>query len=127
MLVSPCPSAQLVVDCFRWRQEDSRRNALGAYAYWEQRKRGVSQTGDPAAGGMVGQTRLVAAFGIDFRTLPAWQKFGTGVFWETHEKEGRNPLTGESVMTTRQRLRREEMGCTAAKRCGRFVRGFLQD
>ncbi len=42
--LSLLPSDDLVVDYFRWRQEDSRRNALSAYGYWEQRKRGISVT-----------------------------------------------------------------------------------
>ena len=33
---------QLVVDYFRWRQEDATRNALNAHCYWLLRKEGKS-------------------------------------------------------------------------------------
>lgn len=126
--LSLLPSAELVVDYFRWRQEDSRRNALGAYAYWEQRKRGVSQTeATRRLEGMSIPDKLafVAGFGIDFETLPAWQKLGIGVLWETHEKEGTDPRSGETVLATRRRLRRE-MELQGGEAYGRFIRGFLQ-
>lgn len=127
--LSLLPSAELVVDYFRWRQEDSRRNALGAYAYWEQRKRGVSLTeATRRLEGMSIPDKLafVAGFGIDFETLPVWQKLGIGVWWETHEKEGRDPRTGETVLAIRRRLRRE-MELQGGESYGRFIRGFLQD
>lgn len=126
--LSLLPSAELVVDYFRWRQEDSRRNALGAYAYWEQRKRGVSLTeATRRVEGMSIPDKLafVAGLGIDFETLPAWQKLGIGVFWETFSKEGRDPRTGETVLATRRRLRRE-MELQGGESYGRFIRSFLQ-
>lgn len=53
--LSLLPSPELVVDYFRWRQEDSRRNALGAYAYWEQRRlrREMELQGGEAYGGFI--------------------------------------------------------------------------
>ena len=125
--LSLLPSVDLVVDYFRWRQEDSRRNALGAYAYWEQRKRGV-----PAAEATRRLDRMsisdkldfVASFGIDFATLPAWQRLGIGVIWETYQKEGRDPRTGETVMASRRRLR-QEMELPGGQAYGKFVGGLL--
>lgn len=126
--LSLLPSVALMVDYFRWRQEDSRRNALGAYAYWEQRKRGI-----PAAeatrrlDGMSIPDKLafVADFGIDFEALPAWQRLGIGVVWETYLKDGRNPRTGETVMASRRRLRRE-MGLPGGEEYGRFIRALTE-
>ena len=125
--LSLLPSAELVVDYFRWRQEDCRRNALSAYGYWEQRKRGVS--GTEAAGRLEGLTipdkiALVAGFGIDFQALPAWQRLGVGVFWEPYKKEGQDPRTGKTVMASRRRLRRE-MSLPSGEEYGRFVRRLL--
>lgn len=125
--LSLLPSVDLVVDYFRWRQEDSRRNALGAYAYWEPRKRGISAAeATRRLDGMSIPEKLafVAAFGIDFEALPAWQRLGIGVVWETYLKEGRDPRTGETVMASRRRLRRE-MELPGGDAYGRFVGGLL--
>lgn len=45
--------------------------------------------------------------GINFNDLPNWQKRGIGFWWETFEKPGVNPLTGQTVSATRRRIRRE--------------------
>jgi tRNA(His) 5'-end guanylyltransferase len=125
--ISELPSRSLVVDYFRWRQEDARRNALSAYAYWEQRKRGVSAA---AAARRLkrlsteGKKALLAELGIDFDQLPSWQRSGFGVYWETYEKEGVNPRTGESAIALRQRLRRD-LEIPTDEDYGRFVLGFL--
>ena len=42
--------------------------------------------------------------GINFNELPAWQKRGSGVYWQTLEKIGFNPRTGENVKTQRREL-----------------------
>lgn len=125
--LSLLPSVDLVGDYFRWRQEDARRNSLSAYGYWEQRKRGVSVT--EATGRLEGMSIpdklvFVAGFGIDFETLPAWQKLGVGVLWETYQKEGRDPRTGATVMASRRRLRRE-MELPGGEAYGNFVWGLL--
>lgn len=125
--LSLLPSAELVVDYFRWRQEDSRRNALGAYGYWEQRKRGVpASAATRRLDGMSIPDKLtfVAGLGIDFEALPAWQKLGIGILWETYSKEGRDPRSGETVMASRRRLRRE-MDLPGGQAYGTFVRGLL--
>ena len=125
--LSLLPSVDLVVDYFRWRQEDSRRNALSAYAYWEQRKRGVAATEAAwCLDGMSIPDKLAfsAVYGIDFETLPAWQRLGIGVVWETYSKEGRDPRTGQAVMASRRRLRRE-MELPGGVAYGQFVGGLL--
>src|SRR5262245_8395597 len=38
--ISELPSIELVVDYFRWRNEDAHRNALNAHCYWLLRKQG---------------------------------------------------------------------------------------
>src|SRR5262249_48081483 len=40
--VSELPSVDLVVDYFRWRNEDAHRNALNAHGYWLLRNQGKS-------------------------------------------------------------------------------------
>ena len=125
--ISQLSSPQLVVDYFRWRQEDARRNALNGYCYWEQRKRGASvRQATTTLERMPVQDKLslLSGYGVDFDAIPAWQRHGIGVFWESYEKEGRNPVTGEVHQTTRRRLRRE-LELPAGEEYGLFVRELL--
>jgi len=43
--------------------------------------------------------------GINFNDLPAWQKRGTGLYWETYEKQGYNPTLGQAVTAVRRRVK----------------------
>ncbi|MGH2603359.1 MAG: hypothetical protein ACRDJ9_28745, partial [Dehalococcoidia bacterium] len=53
------------------------------------------------------RNELLFTHGINFNDLPAWQKRGAGLWWQPHEQTGRNPVSGESVTYSRQRLHRE--------------------
>jgi tRNA(His) 5'-end guanylyltransferase len=108
--ISQLPSEELVIDYFRWRSEDAHRNALNAHCYWLLRKEGTSPRA--AAGRLerlpAAQKReLLLAHGVDFDTVPRWQKRGVGLYWETYIKEGRNPLTGDTALAERRRIRHE--------------------
>ncbi len=101
------PSAERVVDYFRWRQEDAGRNALSAHCYWLLRRKGRSPA--TASTFMAGQSvsekhELLRQNGIDFASLPTWQRLGVGVFWNTYEKSGADPRTGQQVNALRSRL-----------------------
>ena len=54
--------------------------------------------------GLMGVALHVFQHGINFNELPAWQKRGSGVYWQTLEKIGFNPKTGENVKTQRREL-----------------------
>jgi tRNA(His) guanylyltransferase len=108
--VSQLPTEQLVVDYFRWRQEDATRNALNAHCYWQLRKSGKSVK--EATQFLLGQTtasknELLFQHGINFGKLAAWQKRGIGLYWENFEKTGVNPKTGEATKAIRRRIRTE--------------------
>jgi tRNA(His) guanylyltransferase len=121
------PSDKIVEDYFRWRQEDARRNALNSWCYWEQRKRGASvrqATNALRRMPVSEKLALLADFGIDFDALPSWHKHGAGVYWESFEKEGTNPLTGEPVAAIRRRLKRD-LDLPAGEAYGRFLRELL--
>ena len=45
--------------------------------------------------------------GINFNDLPAWQKRGVGLYWESYQKEGYNPITGETVQAERRRVKHD--------------------
>lgn len=105
--ITQLPTERLVVDYFRWRQEDATRNALNAHCYWLLRKAGKSVK--EATTSLLGQTttaknELLFQHGINFGRLPNWQKRGIGVFWESFEKTGTNPKTGAPTSALRRRL-----------------------
>ncbi|WNG21247.1 tRNA(His) guanylyltransferase Thg1 family protein [Cystobacter fuscus] len=97
-----------VLDYFRWRQSDATRCALNGWCYWTLRKEGQSaaQASRALHGQSVGfKNELLFQRGINFNELPPWQRRGSGVVWEQYEKEGVNPVTGQTVRSTRRRLR----------------------
>lgn len=121
------PMEHLVVDYFRWRNEDAHRNALNAWCYWTLRKEGVD-VGD-ATGRMEGmpvseKNELLFQRGINFNELPLWQRRGVGVFWEQYDKPAVNPTTGEATTAKRRRLR-VEMELPMREEYSRFVKQFL--
>ena len=103
----PLPNLERVQDYFLWRQEDAHRNALNAHCYWMLRKegRGVKEATEMLEGKSVAfKNELLFSHGINFDTLPSWQKRGVGVYWDDVEKLGFNPITKEEVKTTRRTL-----------------------
>jgi tRNA(His) 5'-end guanylyltransferase len=103
----PLPNLERVQDYFLWRQEDAHRNALNAHCYWMLRKEGrsVKEATEMLEGKSVAfKNELLFSHGINFDTLPSWQKRGVGVYWDDVEKLGFNPITKEEVKTTRRTL-----------------------
>ncbi|QIF04958.1 tRNA(His) guanylyltransferase Thg1 family protein [Roseimicrobium sp. ORNL1] len=106
--ISQLPNAELVREYFRWRQEDASRNALNAHCYWTLRKEGKSASSATNALKNLSRAEkneLLFQRGVNFNDLPAWQKRGSGVYWETFEKEGFNPKTGQTMKASRRRLK----------------------
>ncbi|MGV3661616.1 MAG: tRNA(His) guanylyltransferase Thg1 family protein [Prosthecobacter sp.] len=101
------PTEALVVDYFRWRMEDARRNALNAHAYWLLRREGHNET--TATASLEGQPveakqALLEARGIVFNDLPLWQRHGHGTTWRQVEKAGVDPRSNTATLTTRRKL-----------------------
>lgn len=99
-----------VCDYFRWRQSDAARCALNGWCYWTLRKSGcsVQEATEALEGSSTGdKNELLFQHGINFNDLPLWQRRGTGIHWETYEKEGYNPLRAEKVVAIRRRIRVE--------------------
>lgn len=102
------PSKSAVIDYLIWRQEDAGRNALSAQAYWALRRDGKTarQATQRLTGASVSdKNELLFDYGINFDALPLWQKRGVLIDWEIYEKEGFNPITSESVVAQRRRIR----------------------
>ena len=108
--ISQLPTVDLVVDYFRWRNEDALRNALNAHCYWFLRKRG-NGVGEATAAlkgmSVAAKNELLYCNGINFNDLPSWQKRGIGLYWEEYERLADNPVTGETVSARRRRIRRD--------------------
>jgi tRNA(His) guanylyltransferase len=101
------PNKNLVVDYFRWRNEDAHRNALNAHCYWRLRQDGFTKgqaTKRIEGISNADKNELLFSYGINFNEIPNWQKRGVGVYWKDIEKEGFNPKTKEKVIVTRRQL-----------------------
>jgi tRNA(His) guanylyltransferase len=108
--ISQLPSAELVVDYFRWRNEDAHRNALNAHGYWLLRKQGKSvgeATASMSGLSVAQKNELLYQHGVNFNDLPLWQKRGSGLYWEQYDRPALNPVTGDAVTARRRRIRRE--------------------
>jgi tRNA(His) guanylyltransferase len=107
--VSQLPSDSAVVDYFRWRHEDAHRNSLSAHCYWLLRRQGADA--EAATARLSGlstaeKNEFLFQHGINFNDLPAWQKRGSGLYWEDFTKPSLNPKSGEMMMAKRRRLHR---------------------
>lgn len=105
--VVPLPDKKRVGDYFRWRQEDSLRNALQGYCYWTLRDEG--KTASQASRilnrkGVKFKKDLLAEKGIDFDSVPNWQRYGCGIYFKEIEREGFNPIKNEKVIAKRREL-----------------------
>jgi len=104
------PDREVVRDYIRWRSEDAHRNALSAHAYWLLRRQGQSVgAATSATKGLSGSQKneLLFQHGINFNDLPAWQKRGSGIYYQDVTIEAINRKTGEPVTATRRRLVRD--------------------
>lgn len=103
------PNERLVVDYFRWRNEDAHRNALNGHCYWMLREQGHSAS--KAASQLNGlsiaaKNELLFQYGTNFNDHPQWQRRGVGLYWEKFDKQGVNPKTGKTETAKRRRIKR---------------------
>ncbi|MBK9580188.1 MAG: guanylyltransferase [Fibrobacterota bacterium] len=106
--LSELPNRALVVDYFRWRNEDAFRNALSAHCYWKLRNdnHDANQATSKVEGLSTAQkNELLFQYGVNFNDIPNWQKRGIGVYWTQAVKEGFNPKRQESVTYERRELK----------------------
>ncbi|MDB5389091.1 MAG: hypothetical protein JWM11_4737 [Planctomycetaceae bacterium] len=107
--ISQLPNIELVVDYFRWRNEDAARNALNAYCYWTLRKRGPNKLAATDRTFGLSDARkndLLLELGVNFNDLPNWQKRGVGLYWNDYDKPTRNPITGDEFVSRRREVRK---------------------
>lgn len=126
--ISQLPRQDLVLDYFRWRNEDAHRNSLSAHCYWTLRKAGATPaeaTSTLQGRSVADKNELLFARGINFNELPRWQRRGVGVVWEAYEKTGVNPKTGETTTAQRRRLA-TVMELPMKDAYGSFVSRFIE-
>jgi tRNA(His) 5'-end guanylyltransferase len=128
--ISQLPSVAILVDYLRWRSEDAHRNALSAHCYWALRKLGRSArqaTHEVDGLSTAAKIELLGAQGgIDFDRLPGWQTRGSGLYWEEYQKPAVNALTGEAVLASRRRIKRN-LELPAGEAFGVFLREILAE
>lgn len=101
------PNKQLVIDYFRWRNEDAYRNALNAHCYWKLRKDNFSKAAATKRIEKIStadKNELLFSYGINFNEIPAWQKRGIGIYWKETAKQSFNPRLQQEVTVTRRAL-----------------------
>jgi tRNA(His) guanylyltransferase len=101
------PDVARVCDYFRWRQQDSIRNAMIGHVYWRLRGEGLSRRRATSAMSGLGHAALgdrLRGFGVEFDELPAWQRKGVGQRWIRVQHEGEDPRTGETIATERRKI-----------------------
>jgi len=126
--ISLLPSKNLVIDYFRWRNEDAHRNALNAHCYWMLRKEGGDPNGAAAqiaSKSIEEKTDMLLSREINFNELPKWQKRGIGLYWDTMEKTGFNPKENVEVVSTRRAIVCE-MDLPVKEEYGEFLRTILE-
>ncbi|NJK75951.1 MAG: tRNA 5'-guanylyltransferase [Microcoleus sp. SU_5_6] len=117
-----------VVDYFNWRQSDATRCALNGWCYWTLRKAGdsVGKATSALEGKSVAfKNELLFQHGINFNDLPAWQRRGTGLYWETYQKAGYNPIEKTTVATKRRRIKVDDE-LPMKEAYGEFIDRFLE-
>jgi|SRR5215467_3241099 len=117
-----------VIDYFRWRQEDAARCALNGWCYWTLRKEGKSPAvvmEELKGKSIAFKNELLFQRGINFNDLPVWQRRGTGLYWETYEKVGFDPIRQVEVTAMRRRVKiSEDLPMKGAYE--NFIRGILE-
>lgn len=118
---------QDVTDYFRWRAADAHRCALNSYAYWTLRKDGL--TAGKASKELEEKdyrfkNELLLKHGTNYDEVPLWQRRGTGLYWEAYKKDGFNPVTKETVVCDRRRVKVDE-NLPAGEDYAKFVLGII--
>lgn len=101
------PNKQLVIDYFRWRNEDAHRNALNAHCYWKLRQDNFSRADATKRIEKIStadKNELLFGYGVNFNEVPSWQKRGIGIYWKQEERTAFNPKLQKEVTVSRRQL-----------------------
>lgn len=122
------PNVDMLLDYFCWRQEDAHRNSLSSYCYWTLRNQDHSfseATKKVEKLSMSAKNELLFSYGINYNTLPSWQKRGVGLSFEDIQKTGINKMNNEPIEFSRKEVKlHQELPIREAYRF--FLRGLLE-
>lgn len=104
------PTKNLVIDYFRWRQEDASRNCLNAYCYWTLRKHNFDSK--KATNYLKGKStseknEILYRYGINFNNVDCWKKRGVGCYWKNFQREGFNPIEKQKVIVKKRKIQND--------------------
>jgi tRNA(His) 5'-end guanylyltransferase len=125
--ISELPNEGLVIDYFRWRDEDTSRNARNAHCYWLLRRQGKNAseaTEFLLKKSVAAKNEFLFQNGINFNDLPNWQKRGVGLYWELFKGKGVNKKTQEETTFTRRRIT-VDLNLPMKEDYSDFIRRFL--
>lgn len=97
-------SPDFAVEYLTWRQNEAWRNHINAYCQHALIEEGLSSRAAAARlRGMqsAAMHEMMYARGVNLAETPAWQRRGTLICRKSVQKEGYNPLTGETAVTDR--------------------------
>jgi tRNA(His) guanylyltransferase len=115
------------VDYFLWRQSDATRCCLNGWCYWKLRQEGMKPRAAEALlakQGFSEKNELLFQRGVNFNDLPAWQRRGIGLYWETFEKKGFNPQEQREVIAHRRRAK-VDLELPIKEQYGEFLRKLI--
>lgn len=95
------------IDYFSWRQADAYRNCIQSYCYWMLRDKGLSQrkaTSEMRNKSTSWLNETLFQSGTNINDVTPWHRRGTGLYKVMYRKQGFNPLTEETVFTTRKKI-----------------------
>lgn len=101
-------SPETAVDYLAFRQREAWRNHCNAYCQYALISDGMTsrQAASALKGtGSPGMHEMMFSRGINLAQTPAWERRGVLVCRAAVEKEGYNPVTGETVTVTRRQIR----------------------
>ena len=127
--ISELPNAKLVVDYFRWRNEDASRNALNSHCYWLLRAKGESAakaTEFLSKKSIAFKNEFLFENGINFNDIPLWQKRGIGLYWENIEKSGFNVKIQTETSCLRKQIK-VDTELPMNEEYSRFIRELVED
>lgn len=68
---------------------------------------------------------LLHQHGVDYNALPTWHSRGSGLYWETFEKVGYDPVQGIERVGIRRRIKVDEE-LPDREEYGAFIQKFLE-
>jgi len=125
------PTLERVLDYFNWRKSDSETNCLNQWAWYllvNQDKLSPTQ-----AQHQLNKKRpefkhdILFQHEMNFDKLPAWQKRGTGYVWEKYTHEGFNPITKETVIKDKYRLKLNEYLPVSPTDHGNYIKHIIEE